>query len=76
MRELIQILVNALVDHPEQVVVNQVGSNHVSVYEISVAKTDAGQLIGKHGRNANALRTLVAAVAAKNRQRMVLQILE
>jgi predicted RNA-binding protein YlqC (UPF0109 family) len=75
-QDLIRILVNALVDHPEKVVVNQVGGNHVSVYEISVAKTDAGQLIGKHGRNANALRTLVAAVAAKNRQRTVLQILE
>ncbi|MFZ7125628.1 MAG: KH domain-containing protein [Desulfobacterales bacterium] len=76
MLDLIRIMVNALVDYPEQVVVSRVGGSQVSVYEIAVAKTDAGRLIGRQGRNANALRILVAAVAAKQRQRVVLQIIE
>ncbi|MFZ7126730.1 MAG: KH domain-containing protein [Desulfobacterales bacterium] len=75
MQDLIRILVQALVDRPEKVVVSEVESDHVSIFEVSVDQTDTGKLIGKHGRNAEALRTLVNAVAAKHRRRTLVQIL-
>lgn len=76
MQDLIRILVQAMADRPEKVVVSEIERNHVSIYEVSVDKTDMGKLIGKHGRNADALRTLAGAVAAKRRRRTMIEILE
>jgi predicted RNA-binding protein YlqC (UPF0109 family) len=65
-----------LVDQPEEVSVSEVVGGHTVVLEISVAKGDMGKVIGKQGRNAQALRTILSAAAGKLRKRYVLEILE
>ncbi|MFZ7128629.1 MAG: KH domain-containing protein [Desulfobacterales bacterium] len=76
MEDLIRIMIKALVDFPDDVVVQKIGSNSIAVYEIKVAKADMGKVVGKRGRNADALRTIVSAASAKHRQRSILEILE
>lgn len=76
MKELISHIARALVDHPEQVEVNEIEGVQTSVIELSVAKDDLGKIIGKHGRTAYAMRTLLSAVAAKYKKRTVLEIIE
>jgi predicted RNA-binding protein YlqC (UPF0109 family) len=76
MKALIQIMAQALVDHPDQVSINEIGGGHTTVFELKVAKEDTGKVIGKQGRTAKALRTIVAAVAAKTKQRCILEIVE
>lgn len=61
MRELIEYIVKSIVDEPDEVVVSEVDEGHTIVYRVAVAETDLGQVIGRRGRVANALRTLVAA---------------
>jgi uncharacterized protein len=74
-KELIEVVVRALVDHPEQIVVNEISGRQMSVIELRTAKEDMGKIIGKEGRNADALRTLANAVAAKLKKRVVIEIL-
>jgi uncharacterized protein len=77
MEKLIRSIVTAMVDLPDEVLVNCVaGGNGVSIYEVKVAKTDTGKIIGKQGRNAEAMRTIINAVSTKNRRRSILEILE
>jgi hypothetical protein len=76
MKDLISDIVKALVDQPEEVSVSEVVGGHTVVLEISVAKGDMGKVIGKQGRNAQALRTILSAAAGKLRKRYVLEILE
>jgi predicted RNA-binding protein YlqC (UPF0109 family) len=76
MKDLITDIVQALVDHPEEVSVNEVGGSHTTVLEVRVAKTDIGKVIGKQGRTAQAIRTVLNAAAGKTRQRYVLEIIE
>ena len=76
MKDLISDIVKALVDQPEQVIVSEIESGHTVVLELSVAKSDMGKVIGKKGRNALALRTILSAVAGKARKRYVLEIVE
>lgn len=76
MKDLIRIITMALVDYPEKVVVNEIGNGTVSIFEIQVAKSDTGKLIGRKGRTVDAFRTIVNAASAKNRRRVILQILE
>lgn len=76
MKDLIQMIAEALVDQPEQVSVKEVGGNHTSVLELRVAKVDMGKVIGKHGRNAIAMRTILSAVSAKEKKRTLLEIVE
>ncbi len=76
MKELIEYITRALVDHPEQVVVSEVEGNQTSVLELKVAKEDLGKVIGKQGRTARALRTILSAASAKIKKRTVLEILE
>ena len=66
MRELVEMIVRALVDEPERVVVREVQGERSIIYEVRVAPDDVGKAIGRHGRLANALRTLVRAAATKN----------
>lgn len=68
MHELVTMIVRALVDDPEQVVVNQVEGERSIIFEVRVAPDDLGKVIGKGGRIANALRTLVRAAGAKERK--------
>ena len=76
MKELIQYIAEALVDHPEEVSVNEVDGNQTSVLELQVAKADLGKVIGKQGRTARAMRTILGAASAKLKKRTVLEIIE
>ena len=76
MKELVQYIAQALVDFPDQVSVNEVEGNQTSVLELKVAKEDLGKIIGKQGRTARALRTILSAASAKLKKRTVLEILE
>jgi predicted RNA-binding protein YlqC (UPF0109 family) len=76
MKDLISDIVKALVDQPEEVSVSEVVGGHTVVLELSVAKGDMGKVIGKQGRNAQAIRTILGAAAGKLRKRYVLEILE
>ena len=76
MNELIRNIVCALVDNPEKVEVDVVQGTQSSVVELKVAKEDLGKVIGKQGRTAQAMRTILNAASAKVKKRMVLEILE
>ncbi|MBL7180870.1 MAG: KH domain-containing protein [Pseudomonadota bacterium] len=76
MKELIYYIAQALVDHPEQVAVSEVEGNQTSVLELKVAKEDLGKVIGKQGRTARAMRTILSAASAKIKKRTVLEIIE
>jgi predicted RNA-binding protein YlqC (UPF0109 family) len=76
MKELITDIVKALVDHPEEVYVKQIGGSHTTVLEVRVAKSDLGMVIGKRGRNVQAIRTILSALAGKSRQRYILEIVQ
>ena len=76
MKDLISYIVKALVDQPDQVSVSEIVGEHTNVLELKVAKPDMGKVIGKQGRNAQALRTILSAAAGKTRKRYVLEILE
>jgi predicted RNA-binding protein YlqC (UPF0109 family) len=76
MKELIYYIAQALVDHPDQVGVSEVEGNQTSVLELKVAKEDLGKVIGKQGRTARAMRTILGAASAKIKKRTVLEIIE
>jgi predicted RNA-binding protein YlqC (UPF0109 family) len=76
MKDLIRYIAQALVDHPEQVEVTEVEGNRTSVLELKVAKEDIGKVIGKQGRTARAIRTILSAGSAKLKKRTVLEIIE
>ena len=76
MKELISYIAQALVDHPEEVSVTEVEGNQTSVLELKVAKEDLGKVIGKQGRTARAMRTILGAASAKLKKRTVLEIIE
>lgn len=76
MQELARIIAQALVDNPEAVSVKEIGSGQTSVIELCVAKTDLGKVIGKHGRNAMAIRTIMAAAGARDKKHVVFQIID
>ena len=76
MKDLITKILLALVDQPEEVSVNEIGGSYTTMLEISVAKTDMGKVIGKQGRTAQAIRTLLSAASGKTRKRYILEIME
>jgi len=76
MKDLIKYIAEALVDNPEQVSVDEVEGNQTSVLELKVAKDDLGKVIGKQGRTARAMRTILSAASAKEKKRAVLEIIE
>jgi uncharacterized protein len=76
MKDLIKYIAQALVDHPDQVEVSEIEGEQTSVIELKVAKEDLGKVIGKQGRTARAIRTILSASSTKIRKRAVLEILE
>jgi len=76
MKELIEYIAKALVDNPDDVKVNEIEGEKTSVIELSVAKEDLGKVIGKQGRTARSIRTILSAASAKSNKRAVLEILE
>jgi predicted RNA-binding protein YlqC (UPF0109 family) len=76
LKDLVGFIARALVDEPDAVEVNAIESDRAIVYELVVARGDLGKVIGKEGRTARAIRTLLSATSAKMRKRAVLEILE
>ncbi len=76
MNELVTRIAQSIVDSPQDVRVNAIDGDHTTVLELCVAKEDIGKVIGRQGRTAQAMRTLIAAVAAKIKKRTVLEIVE
>ena len=76
LKELVIHIAQSLVDFPEQVEVKEVTGEQTSVLELKVAQEDLGKIIGKQGKTAKAIRTILGAAAAKLRKRAVLEILE
>lgn len=76
LKELVEFIAKALVDHPDQVSVIEIEGEQTSVIELKVAKEDLGKVIGKQGRTARAIRTILSAASTKLRKRCVLEIIE
>ena len=76
MKDMISTIARALVDNPEQVSVTEIEGAHTSILELKVAKSDMGKVIGKRGRTAGAIRTILSGVSGKAKKRVVLEILE
>ena len=76
MKELIEYIAKALVDNPDQVKVSEIEGEKTSVIELSVSKDDLGKVIGKQGRTARAMRTILSAASTKVKKRAVLEIIE
>ena len=76
MKDLIAAIVKALVDQPDEVSVNEIGGSHTIVLEVRVAKADMGKVIGKRGRTAQAIRTIISAASGKARKNYMFEIVE
>jgi len=76
MKELIEYIAKALVDYPDAVDVKEVEGEQTSVIELKVAKEDLGKVIGRQGRTARAMRTILSAASTKLKKKAVLEILE
>ena len=76
MRDLVVMIVKALVDQPDAVQITEIRGSHAHVIELSVAKEDLGKVIGKGGMHANAIRTILAAASGKENKRYILEIIE
>ncbi len=76
MKELIEYIAKALVDHPEDVRVEEITGARSVIFELRVAPSDMGRVIGKHGRVANAMRSLLRVASIKSGKRAILEIVE
>ncbi len=76
MKELIEFIAKSLVSNPDQVEINEVQGDKTTIVELKVAQEDMGKVIGKQGKTARAIRTLLNATAAKANKKAVLEILE
>lgn len=76
MKELVEAIARALVDHPDQVQVRSVEGEQVTVLELRVHPEDLGKVIGRQGRTAKSIRTILGAAGMKLRKRLTLEILE
>ena len=76
MKELLELIAKALVDNPDEVSVSEVGGQQMIVFELRVAQEDIGKVIGKQGRTARAIRTIMSAVGTKLGKRFHFEIIE
>jgi len=76
MKDLIEYIVKGLVDNPDKVVITEVAGEKSVIYELRVGEGDLGKVIGKEGRTAKAIRTIITAAAMKQGKRAVLEIIE
>ncbi len=76
MKELVECMAKAMVDNPDQVEVTEIAGRNTSVIELKVAKEDMGQIIGKKGRNAQAMRLILNAASAQLRKIVVFEIID
>ncbi|HIU51470.1 MAG TPA: KH domain-containing protein [Candidatus Merdicola faecigallinarum] len=75
MKETLEVIVKNLVDSPEEVSINELDGEKSIVFEVKVAETDMGKVIGKQGRVAKSVRTVMKAVAAKNKKRVTIEFI-
>lgn len=75
MKELLKIIAQELVDEPEKVVVNQIDQGNTIVLELSVAQEDMGKVIGKKGKRAQAIRSVIKAKATRDNKRVIVDII-
>ena len=76
MKKLVEIIAKALVDHPDAVVVNEIDKEQSIVLELKVADEDMGKVIGKQGRIAKAIRSVVKAAASKEEKKVIVEIMQ
>jgi uncharacterized protein len=76
MKELLEVIAKALVDNPDEVVVNAVEGEQVTVFELKVHPSDLGKVIGRDGRTAKSIRVILGAAGMKTKKRVMLEILE
>ena len=76
MKELVEVIAKALVDHPEEVSVNEKNEGRTIVLELHVAEGDMGKVIGKQGRIAKAIRAVVKAAASKEEKKVIVEIMQ
>jgi predicted RNA-binding protein YlqC (UPF0109 family) len=76
LKDLIKRIVQSLVDQPEQIEISEVKSDHITVLELRVAKEDIGKVIGKQGRIAQAIRTILRGSSGKVKKRIIFKIIE
>jgi predicted RNA-binding protein YlqC (UPF0109 family) len=76
MKELLELIARSLVDHPDQVEVTEVDGEQATVLELKVAPDDLGKVIGKQGRTARSIRTILSSTGMKLRKRVVFEIIE
>ncbi|MEZ0536184.1 KH domain-containing protein [Caldicellulosiruptoraceae bacterium PP1] len=76
LKELVELIAKSLVDHPEMIRVNEIHGEQSVIIELHVAPEDMGKVIGKQGRIAKALRTVVRAAATKENKRVIVEILQ
>ncbi len=76
LKDLVEHIAKVLVDNPDAVQINEIEGEQTSVIELKVAKEDLGKIIGKEGRTAKAIRTILGAASSKLRKRVVLEIIE
>ena len=76
MKELVEVLAKALVDHPDEVVVTETEKDNATIVVLRVSPTDMGKVIGKQGRIAKAIRSLVKAAASKDDRKVVVEIVQ
>ena len=76
MKALIEFMAKSLVDNPDEVVVSEIGGEKTALFELRVASSDIGKIIGKQGNTARAIRTIISAAGTKLDKRFVLEILD
>ncbi|MBI3950103.1 MAG: KH domain-containing protein [Acidobacteria bacterium] len=76
MKELLEVMAKALVDYPDQVEVREIEGQATTVLELRVARSDLGKVIGKQGRTARSIRTILSAAGMKLKKRLLLEIIE
>ncbi|MEI8027138.1 MAG: KH domain-containing protein [Pseudomonadota bacterium] len=76
MKELVEFISKALVDTVDRIEINEIQGNQTNIIELKVAKEDIGKVIGRNGRTADAIRTILNCAAAKVQKRYILQILD
>jgi predicted RNA-binding protein YlqC (UPF0109 family) len=76
MKDLIEFIVKALVDDPSEVNITEINGDKITLFELRVAKADIGKVIGKRGRTASSIRTIINAVSTKQGKRAELEIIE
>ncbi len=76
MKEFVEYVVKNLVDYPEEIKVSEIGNENNLIMEVRLNKSDFGKVIGKKGKNIDAIRTLLHSIASKNHMRVTLQIVE